>query len=127
MVSLDDPAGQHAQVLRALSMQPLDLVTLPGGQYVSLITTNTYFILSLISGSTEILPCLSATTSDWLLMDMASSSIANRVRTQCDLMPVVAPPGTIFPKWKCEDAPVGQTPMLGEYQPISVGALFGAR
>jgi hypothetical protein len=42
-------------------------------------------------------------------------------------MPVVAPPGTIFPKWACDAAPVGQTPMLDTYQPISVGALFGAR
>lgn len=126
MVSLDDPGGQHAQVLRALSMQPVDLVTLPGGQYVSVITTNTFFILSLFVGSTEVLPCLSATTSDWLLIDMASSSVANRVRTNCDLAPVNAPPGTIFPKWDCDAAPVGQAPME-KYQPISVGALFGAR
>jgi len=130
MVSQDDPGGQHAQVLRALSMQPIDLVTLPGGQYVSVVTTNTFFILSLFVGNTEVLPCLSATTSDWLLIDTASSSVANRVRTYCYLMPVIAPPGTIFPKWACDDPPVGQANAFGDppgYQPISVGALFGAR
>jgi len=130
IVATDDPARQHAQVLRALGMQPVDLVTLPGGQYVSLVTKNTFFITSLVSGSTEILPCLSTTTGDWLLIDMASSSVANRVRTQCDLMPVIAPPGTIFPMWACDDPPVGQANAFGDppgYQSISVGALFGAR
>ena len=129
MVSSDDPAGQHAQVLRALAMTPIDLVTLPGGQYVGLITTSTYFITSLIDGGTGtvILPCLKTTTGDWLLMDMASSTEAQRVRTQCNLMVGPHPNGTIFPNWTCEDAPDGQNPTLGQYVPISVGALFGAR
>jgi hypothetical protein len=126
MIATNDPARQHAQVLRALSLQPLDLVALPGGQYVSLITTSTYFITSLGDGVNVILPCLKAITGDWMLMDMANSSIAQRVRTRCDLS-VGTPTGSEFPTWVCEDAPVGQTPALGEYQPTSVGALFGAR
>lgn len=129
MYSMQDDAHQHAQVLRALGMQPLDLVTLPGGQYVSLITTNTFFIASLGNPNTGqiYLPCLSAQTSDWLLLDMASSSIANRVRTQCNLMVGPHPAGTLFPDWSCESAPAGQTPAFPDYIPISVGALFGAR
>ncbi len=129
MVSTDDPAGQHAQVLRSLAMTPLDLVTLPGGQYVGLVTSSTYFITSLVDGGTGtvILPCLKTTTGDWLLMDMASSTEAQRVRTQCNLMIGPHPPGTVFPGWTCENAPDGQNPTLGQYQPISVGALFGAR
>lgn len=126
MIATNDPARQHAQVLRALSLQPLDLVALPGGQYVSLITTSTYFITSLGDGVNVILPCLKTITGDWMLMDMANSSIAQRVRTRCDLS-VGTPTGSEFPTWVCEDAPVGQTPALGEYQPTSVGALFGAR
>ncbi|CAN5575146.1 hypothetical protein BH11MYX1_BH11MYX1_22750 [soil metagenome] len=126
MIATNDPARQHAQVLRALSLQPLDLVALPGGQYVSVITANTYFITALGNGTNVILPCLKAITGDWLLMDMASSSVAQRVRTKCDLS-VGTPTGSEFPTWICEDAPVGQTPALGEYQPTSVGALFGAR
>ncbi|MEO6776726.1 MAG: hypothetical protein ABI467_27540 [Kofleriaceae bacterium] len=135
MVSLEDDARQHAQVLRTLGMQPLDLVTLPGGQYVSLITTNTFFISALVESSgpsppnpppTVILPCLSAQTADWLLLDMASSSVANRVRTQCNLT-VGQPSGTLFPNWQCDAPPDGQAPMLDMYQPISIGALFGAR
>jgi hypothetical protein len=129
MVDHGDEAHQHAQVLRTLGMQPLDLVTLPGGQYVSLITTNTFFISALVdkNSGTVILPCLSVTTGDWMLMDMASSSVANRVRTQCNLSVGPAPPGTFFPLWDCEAPPAGQAPMLDMYQPISVGALFGAR
>jgi len=129
MVSLQDDAHQHAQVLRSLGMQPLDLVALPGGQYVSLITTNTFFISALVNGGTNqvILPCLSLQTSDWMMMDMASSSVANRVRTQCNLMVGPHPSGTIFPDWQCDPAPAGQVPAFPDYQPISVGALFGAR
>ena len=71
-------------------MTPLDLVTLPGGQYVSLITTNTYYIAALAQGATVILPCLKITTADWMLMDMASSSVASRVRTNCNLRSATA-------------------------------------
>lgn len=126
MIATNDPARQHAQVLRALSVQPLDLVVLPGGQYVSLITTNTYFITALGNSGNVILPCLRTITGDWMLMDMASSSVTQRVRTKCDLS-VGTQTGNEFPTWICEDAPVGQTPALGEYQPTSVGALFGSR
>ncbi|HEY0253836.1 MAG TPA: hypothetical protein VGC41_20035, partial [Kofleriaceae bacterium] len=129
MVSLQDDAHQHAQVLRALAVTPIDLVTLPGGQYVTLITSSTYFIAALVDGNSNqtILPCLKTQTSDWMLMDLSSSSVASRVRTKCDLSVGPHPANTIFPDWACEDAPAGQTPTQGEYTPISVGALFGAR
>jgi hypothetical protein len=127
MVSTDDPAAQHAQVLRALAITPLDLVTLPGGQYVALVMSNTYYINALSDSVGILLPCLRADTSDWLLLDMASSSTAQRVRTQCDLTVGPVDSSTPFPKWACEDAPEGQKPTLGEFQPVSVGALFGAR
>ena len=135
MYSLQDDAHQHAQVLRALAITPIDLVTLPGGQYVSLVTTNTYFIAALVNPNNgqEILPCLKTITGDWMLMDMANSSIASRVRTACNLMVGPTPSGTLFPEWKCEDPPAGEirtqggTGSAGDYIPISVGALFGAR
>ena len=127
MTSLQDDAHQHAQVLHTMSLAPLDLVALPGGQYVSLITANSYYISALFSGSQEILPCLKATTSNWMLMDMASSSVASRVRTKCNLTVGPTTFGTIFPDWACEAAPEGQASTMGDYDPISVGALFGAR
>jgi hypothetical protein len=127
MISTDDPARQHAQVLRSLAMTPLDLVALPGSQYVALVMSNTYYITSLVDGFGIVLPCLKATTSDWLLMDMASSSVAQRVRTECNLVTGPHDSNTIFRNWECEAAPDGQKPTLGEFTPISVGALFGAR
>ncbi len=81
MVDAKDAARQHAQVLHPLGTVPLDLVALPGGQYVSVVTKNTYYIESLTDQlNGVILPCLKTSTSDWLLVDMASSSIAQRVR-----------------------------------------------
>jgi hypothetical protein len=128
MISTDDPARQHAQVLRSLAISPLDLVVLPGGQYVALVTTNTYYITSLTDQIGDIvLPCLKTQTSDWLLMDMASSSVAQRVRTECKLTTGPHDNQTIFRNWECEDPPEGEKPMMGEFTPMSVGALFGAR
>lgn len=127
MVDVDDPGGQHSQVLRALGTEPLDFVVLPGGQYIGIVTQSQYYIEELTgSGGTPIyLPCLDAKTSDWLLLDVATSSVAQRVRTDCKL--VVGPSDDIFPDWKCDDAPAGEGPQFGPYTPISVGGLFGAR
>jgi hypothetical protein len=129
MIDDDDDAEQHAQVLKSIGVVPLDLVTLPGGQYVSLVTQNRYFIAALqdqISG-TVLLPCLDAVTNDWLLFDLASSSVAQRVRTHCDVE-VGGSGGNpiLFPNWKCEAPPPAET-APSDYQATSVGALFGAR
>lgn len=120
----DDPAKQHAQVLQAFGTVPVDLVALPGGQFVGLVTKSNYYIQQLGSGATTILPCLDATTADWLLLDLASSSIAQRVRTSCAL---VVGPADLFPNWQCDVPPPGERSSFGDYVPVSVGALFGAR
>ncbi|MEJ7599092.1 MAG: hypothetical protein WKG01_14380 [Kofleriaceae bacterium] len=127
IVDSDDPGGQHSQVLRALGTTPLDFVVLPGGQYIGIVTKSQYYVEELTgSGGTPIyLPCLDAETSDWLLLDVATSSVAQRVRTTCSL--VVGPSDDIFPDWECDDAPAGEGPQFGGYTPISVGGLFGAR
>lgn len=119
-----DPANAHAQVLRAFGTVPLDLVALPGGQHVGLVTTSNYYIEELVDSGFTVLPCLNATTADWLLLDLASGSTASRVRTSCTLEVGQA---DLFPDWKCDVPPPGETPAFGEYVPLSVGALFGAR
>ena len=75
-------------------------------------------------GTQIILPCLKTTTGDWLLMDLASSSVAQRVRTTCNL---TTGPADVFVNWACDDPPDGEASTVGSYQPTSVGALFGAR
>jgi hypothetical protein len=120
----DDPAKQHAQVLQSFGVVPLDLVVLPGGQFVGVITTNNYYIQQLSQGLNVILPCLDTTTADWLLVDLGSSSISQRVRTSCAL---VVGPANDFPNWKCDVPPLGERSTFGDYVPISVGAMFGAR
>jgi hypothetical protein len=127
IVSTDDPGGQHAQVLKSLAMTPVDLVALPGGEYVGVVTQTRYFIQSLVQGSSVVLPCLDVTTGDWQLFDFASTSVAQRVRTECNLKVGPTDASTIFVNWACDNAPVGQEPTQGSYAPISVGALFGAR
>jgi hypothetical protein len=126
MIDKSDPAEQHAQVLHSLGIVPLDLVAQPGGQYVSVVATSEYYIESLTDQLTgdQILPCLQASTGDWMLLDMASSSVAQRVRTECDL---TVGPSSLFPQWKCGAPPDGEDTMEGNYMPTSIGALFGAR
>ena len=127
IISTDDPGLQHAQVLKSLAMTPVDLVALPGGEYVGLVTQTRYFIQSLVQGNDVVLPCLDLTTGDWQLFDFASTSVAQRVRTECMLTIGPTTNTTIFKNWACDAAPVGQQPMQGDFSPISVGALFGAR
>ncbi|HEY1548498.1 MAG TPA: hypothetical protein VGG28_11785 [Kofleriaceae bacterium] len=127
VISTDDPGMQHAQVLKSLAMTPLDLVTLPGSEYVSVVLQTRYFIQSLVQGSQVVLPCLDLTTGDWELFDFASTTVAQRVRTVCNLTIGPTTSQTLFKGWKCDDAPDGQNPTQGTYMPISVGALFGSR
>ena len=120
-----DPAEQHAQVLSALGTVPRDLVALPGGQFVGLVATSNYYIFQLADGlGTVILPCLDATTADWILLDLASASVSQRVRTSCEL---TVGDADIFRSWACDEPPLGERSAFGPYVPQTVGALFGAR
>jgi hypothetical protein len=140
MVDKEDSARSHAQVMHPLGTVPLDIVALPGGQYVSVVMKHSYYIESLSDSlGTLILPCIKTTTADWELMDMASSSIAQRVRTHCMITAIRT--GAYFDMWECDQAPEGErntqppeptlcpapAPPGCGYIPTSVGALFGAR
>jgi hypothetical protein len=126
MIDTSDPAEQHTEVLHAFSAVPLDLVVLPGGQYVSIATKSRYYLERLDGGFSQVLiPCLDATTYNWLLFDLASASVAQRIRTECDL--TQTPGGTVFGPFACDMPPEGESSTRGAYKPISVGALFGAR
>ncbi|MDX2086667.1 MAG: hypothetical protein SFX73_02400 [Kofleriaceae bacterium] len=113
-----DLALQHAQVLKALSAVPVDLVVLPGGQYISLVTTSRYYVEDFDVS----IPCLDVTTADWMLVDMASSSVAQRVRTSCTITQ-----RDVGEDWICDTPPLGQDHAFEAFIPASVGALFGAR
>lgn len=122
---VQDDAEQHAQVLQAFGAVPHDLVALPGGQFVGLVATSNYYITELADGlGTVVLPCLDATTADWMLLDLASASIAQRVRTSCAL---IVGNADIFREWACDVPPPGELSLFPDYVPRSVGALFGAR
>lgn len=125
-----DTAHENARVLHPLYFEPLDLVVLPGGQYISVVTKSTYYTMEFIGptsgGPAVILPCLTADTGDWLLIDAASSSVAERVRTECNLTYGMNDV-TVFQQWQCADPPAGEQNTKAPYLPTSVGALFGAR
>ena len=127
MVDTEDGSRQHAQVLHPLASVPLDLVTLPGGQYVAVVMRNSYFIDSTFDplAGIYILPCLKVQTADWMLVDMASASIASRVRSHCMITNMRQ--GAYFSSWACDDPPEAERTTQGDYIPTSVGALFGAR
>ena len=72
-----------------------------------------------------ILPCLKTESADWMLVDLASSSVAQRVRAHCQITAMRS--GAIFDMWECDDPPQAEQSTQGDYLPLSVGALFGAR
>ncbi len=126
MVDAMDMARQHAQVLHPLGTVPLDLVVIPGGQYVSVVTRSSFYIESLINQAAQlVLPCLKTASADWVLVDMASSSTAQRVRTHCEITAMRQ--GAYFSNWECDEPPEAERSTQGDYEPVSVGALFGAR
>jgi hypothetical protein len=126
MLDTGDGARSHAQVLHPLGSVPLDLVALPGGRYVSVVTRNSYYIESATDTTFGvILPCLKTSTADWLLVDLASSSIVQRVRAHCMITNVR--PGALFPNWACDEPPEAERSTQGDYIQTSVGALFGVR
>ena len=130
MVDIEDDARSHAQVMHPMGTVPLDLVVLPGGQYVSVVIKNNYYVESLYDqlNALYILPCIKTTSADWLLVDLASSSIAQRVRTSCMITAIRTGANVYFPSWACDEAPEGEKNTQGaDYIPTSVGALFGAR
>jgi hypothetical protein len=128
MVDARDSAESHAQVMQPLGTTPLDFVVLPGNQYVAIVATSTYNVESLfrdtIFGPLRVLPCLNGSISEWLLVDMASSSTAQRVRSSCE---VSARPDAVFDVWKCASPPEGEASTQGDYIATAVGALFGVR
>ena len=130
VINTDDMAESHAQVMHPLGTVPLDIVVLPGGQYVSVVMRNSYYVESLYDSlnALYILPCIKATSADWLLVDLASSSIAQRVRTSCMITAIRTGANVYFKNWDCDEAPEGEVNKQGmPYIPTSVGALFGAR
>lgn len=126
MVDATDLARQHAQVLHPLGTLPLDLVVIPGGQYVSVVSRSSFYIESLINQAGQlVLPCMRTESADWVLVDMASSSTVQRVRTHCEITAMRA--GAYFDMWQCDQPPEAERSTQGDYVPVSVGALFGAR
>lgn len=126
MVDTSDLARQHAQVLHPLGTVPLDLVVIPGGQYVSVVTRSSFYIESLVNQAAQlVLPCMKTQSADWVLVDMASSSVAQRVRTHCEITAIR--PGAYFDMWACDQPPEAERSTQGDYVPLSIGALFGAR
>ena len=126
-----DSAHENARDLHPLYLEPLDLVVLPGGQYISVVTASTYYTMEFIGptsgGTAVILPCLSAKIGDWLLIDAASTAVAERVRTECDLTYGINDIQGVFQTWECADPPAGEQNTQAPYMPVAVGALFGAR
>jgi hypothetical protein len=123
--ALADPALELSSVMRALAAVPLDLVALPGNQYVGVITTNRYNATYLADAGAVIVPCFNVRASDWLLIDMANASFAQEVRSSCELTVGGA---DYFAEWQCAPPLPGHGPLNNiPYVPQSVGAMFGAR
>jgi hypothetical protein len=124
MIDTDDPAREHAQVMKPLSALPLDLVVLAGGEFIGVATRYKYHSSALTDGIVVVLPEMDGTVSDLILIDGATLTAAQRVRTDCDL---VTGNADIFPNWECATTDEAETPRLGTFEPTALGALFGAR
>jgi len=128
MIDTDDPAREHAQVMKALAALPLDLVVLAGGEFVAVATRFRYHSSALVQsgpfGNIVVLPDMDGTTSDLVLINGSSLTAAQRVRSQCVL---VTGSADIFPNWTCGQTDEAETPRFTQFESVALGALFGAR
>jgi hypothetical protein len=124
MIDSDDPAREHAQVMKPLSALPLDLVVLAGGEFIGIATRYKFHSNALTDGISVVLPDMDATTSDVILIDGATLTAAQRVRSRCSL---VTGNADVFPNWECGATDEAEAPKLGEFETTALGALFGAR
>jgi hypothetical protein len=124
MIDMDDPAREHAQVMKPMSALPIDMVVLAGGEFVAVTTRYKFHSSALVSGTLIVLPVMDATTADVVLIDGATTTLAQRVRSECLL---VTGNADFFPNWECGDADEAETPKLGQFEAVALGALYGDR
>lgn len=124
MIDSDDPALEHAQVMKPLSALPLDMTVLAGGEFVSVATRYKYHSNAYTSGVVIVLPDMDATTSDVILLDGATVTAAQRVRSRCVLIAGFA---DVFPNWECGATDDAEAPRQGQFETGALAALFGAR
>jgi hypothetical protein len=128
MLDTDDPAREHAQVMKPMSALPLDLVVLAGGEFVAIATRYMFHSNALVQsgpfGNITVLPVMDSTTSDLILIDGATTTSAQRIRSQCELQTGTA---DIFPNWECGATDESEMPRFVEFETLALGALFGAR
>jgi hypothetical protein len=121
--------GQLAvQQIDADSIRGRDLAVVPGSEHVAVIQTASF-------NATEegnflgapVIPAIMMESDEFLLVNTATGTLSQRVRTRCYLAWESDPFNPPFlDSWSCTQAP-GQETTTTEFVPTSVAVLFGAR
>lgn len=123
---LNYPDQSVVQDLHANDVVADDLVVLPGGQYLGLLTRVDLHGDEVIDGvfGTIIIPELDVTTREYWLLDSATHLFVQRVRPQCSF--TVGQCDVDFTcSWACH--PDIDAAQAGSFAPTGIAALFGAR
>ena len=122
---LEFPDQSVTQQLHANDVVAEDLVILPGGQHLGLLTRTVLHgdQVSDIFG-TIIIPRVDVTTREYWLLDAATRVFTQRVRPECGI--TVGPCDIDFTcDWEC--LPDIDNAIAGTFSPTGIAALFGAR
>lgn len=120
-----DAAHELSIALHADTEIPLDLAILPAAERVALIARMDTHRNARGDTFGKIIPEMQITVYDVFLADPVTGA-TTRIRASCQLM-LIMNSDAQFPNWSCASPTESEAPTGGEFVPVGVDALFGAR
>lgn len=121
--------GQSAEIrIGADDVVALDMAVVPGGNHVAVLSEGFYHGTEMILndpffGPIRIIPEMTITTYEYLLVDIATGGFVQRVRTWCDLKVLS---DTFLQDFRCTRA-AGQDAAGSAFRPQHINVLYGSR
>lgn len=120
-----EPGQIALQQVDADALHAFDLAVTPGADAIAILVEGRYIAAEQgdFFGS-PVLPAMDVRTHEYLLVDTATATVVQRVRTRCDL--TVVPEDAVVSAWEC--APTGGLDTLETaYAPRAISVLYGSR
>lgn len=121
---VDFPDQDLTQDLHANDVVARDLALLPGGEQLAITVSTILHGDEVTDGLSSILPQLDVTTEEYWLLDASTRVTAQRVRSRCTVVKECSF-SCYFDNWSC--LPDLDVPVVGDFVPSGMTALFGAR
>lgn len=116
------PGDEVSRRITADAMKALEIIVLPDSRHIAL-TIEGEFIAEERSGG--LLPRIVIKSYEYVLVDTVAASIAQRLRTRCEI--TVVPGPLSVGDWYCGTLPGQEELTDDDYIPLGLAALYGAK